>query len=352
MTFAKWRKTDIPNVWVFDKELPDNDIGVIVFDEGAKYAEKQRTLADVKNELDFCHRSILSNEDEKDIDGKVYLYCSAGNPAEIFGSMELSRNGHVIGTPKGAHDICVHNLDIRFGRDYFFKDHLKNICISYCTFAWRGGHYFGKSGNRYGGGGGCWLDCDNIEMSHCFFTQQFDCSATPQFHGEADEPSYFKDYKMHDCLIEYTEYSFEFFNTKKNGDDYSFENMYFGYNFLRTCGKGFGCKHFASRHLKGWGHSNPCYSCVFEHNILDRAHSLSIEYTSRESKHTFYNGGVETVSYERLPKLRKNIFIEPKNKPFANINGLIYNFNEISQITLAKLGAQEDDIYIFDGEVE
>ena len=91
---------------------------------------------------------------------------------------------------------------------------------------------------------------------------------------------------------------------------------------------------------------------MFERNILDRAHVLSIEYSSRESKHTIYNQGRDTVSYERLPKSYGNMFIEPKNKPFANINGIIYNFNEISQITLKKLGAQADEIYVFDGETE
>ena len=349
---ANWQKTQTENLWVYTIPFPKKDIGLILFDDGKKFAVKKRCLADVKTELDFCHNAHFSNEEPENQDDCVYLYCSEGNPAEIFSEIEMSFNGSTIFIEKSSHDITVHNLDVRFGQDYFFKPFLKNIVVSYCTFAWMGGHYFGKNGSRYGGGGGCWLDCDHIEMSHCYFTQHFDCAASPQFHGEAEDPGYFKDYQMHDCLVEYTDYSFEYFTTKKNGDDYGYENMYLGYNILSKCGKGFGEKHFASRHIKAWNHSNPCHNCVFEHNILDRAHALSIEYTSRESKHTFYNGGTDKVSYDCLPLLRENIFIEPKNKPFANVNQIIYNFNETAQITLGLLGAQENDIYVFDGDFE
>ena len=51
-----------------------------------------------------------------------------------------------------------------------------------------------------------------------------------------------------------------------------------------------------------------------------------------------------------MPKFKENIYVEPKNKPFAQINKITYNFNEASQITLEKLGVQENDIYIFDGD--
>ena len=349
-TAGKWIKTDIENVWVFDKALDETDIGVIVFNNGEKYAEKQRTLEEVKNNLDFCFLGVFSNEEGKNITNKVYLYCEEGNPSEIFDDIDISQNTSVIKIEKCSHDITVCNLDVRYGRDYFFTAHLKNINVSYCMFAWQGGNYMRKNWGRAGGGGGAWLECDGITMHHCFFTQQFDCAASPQFHGDFDTPCYLNNYSLRDCLIEYTEYSFEYFNTKKNGDDFGFNNMYLGYNIMRHCGEGFGCKHFASRHIKGWNHTNPCVNTVFEYNILDRAHVLSVEYTSRDSKYTIHNGGTDKVDYDLLPISRHNMFVEPKDKPFANINQIIYNFNQASQITLEKLGAQKDEIYIFDGD--
>ena len=352
ITEAEWIKTDTENIWVFNKALDETDIGVIVFNAGEKYAEKRRTLEEVENNLDFCFLGEFSNEEGENITNKVYLYCEEGNPAEVFDAIDISQNTSVIKIEKCSHDITVHNLDVRYGRDYFFTAHLKNINVSYCVFAWQGGNYMRKGWGRAGGGGGAWLECDGITMHHCFFTQQFDTAASPQFHGDFDTPCYLNNYSLHDCLIEYTEYSFEFFNTKKNGDDYGFNNMYLGYNIMRHCGEGFGDKHFASRHIKGWGHTNNCVNTVFEHNILDRAHVLAIEYTAREPQYTIHNGGADKISYELLPLLRNNMFIEPKNKPFANINQIIYNFNEIAQITLGKLGVAKDNIYVFDGDYD
>lgn len=349
---AEWIQTENPDIWVFDKPLLDTDIGVIVFNGGEKYAKKQRALSEVKNELDFCHCGAFSNAEGDELDNKVYLYCEEGNPAKVFKEIDISRNDSVIKIEKRSHDITVHNLDVRYGRDYFFTAHLKNIYVSYCSFAWQGGNYMRKGWGRAGGGGGAWLECDGITMHHCFFTQQFDCAASPQFHGDFDTPCYLNNYSLHDCIIEYTEYSFEFFNTKKNGEDYGFNNMYLGYNIMRHCGEGFGDKHFASRHIKGWNHTNNCVNTLFEHNIFDRAHVLAIEYTGREPQYTIHNGGTDKVNYDLIPLLRNNMFIEPKNKPFANVNQIIYNFNETAQITLEKLGAANDDIYIFDGDYQ
>ncbi len=346
-TVGKWKKTAKENIWVLDIPLDTRDIGVIVFDGGKQYAEKKRTIADLKIELDFCYAGEYSNEETPD--NKAYLYCSKGNPSEIFESIELSRAVSTLKINSGSHDINIHNLWVYYGQDYFFAAKLKNIKVTYCNFAWIGGHYFGKNGSRFGGGGGCWHDCNNVEISHCYFTQQFDNATTPQFHSAEEGEAYFESFVMSDCLVEYTEYSFEYFNTNKTDNRFGFKNLYLGYNMFSSCGKGFGNKHNASRFIKGWAdHTNPCYDCLFEHNILDRAYALSVEYTSRKPEHTPYTEP-DKVDYSLLPKLKENIFIEPKDKPFAQINKIIYNFNEASQITLDKLGVQKNDIYIFDG---
>ena len=353
-TIGEWVKTDIKNVWVLDTVLEAADIGLVVFDGGKKYGEKKKQISELENELDFYYSGNWVHVQSEKRERKLYLYCSLGNPNDVFSEIELSRTGHVIQIPNFSHDIKVHNLDMRYGQDFFFHDGSKNVGLTYCFFAWMGGHYGYEAINsgcyRYGGGGGVWRACENMKFEHCFFTQHFDCATTPQFFGDANEPCYFKNYSMKSCLVEYCEFSFEYYSTKKNGDDYGFQNMYLGYNIFSKCGQGFGDKHFASRHIKAWNHSSPCYNCVFEHNVFDRAYSLSLEYTSRDPVNTFCNGNSHKISYERLPLLRENIFIEPKNKPFASVNQITYNFNETSQITMKKLGITEGDIYIFDGD--
>ena len=118
--------------------------------------------------------------------------------------------------------------------------------------------------------------------------------------------------------------------------------MYFGYNLCRLGGYGYGDKTEQSRYVKSWGHENPCYDCKLEYNIFDRAADMSLEIIGHapalRGKH---------VSYDHIPKMNNNIYIEPRNKVFANINHIIYNFNEASYITLEKLGVEKDAVYVF-----
>lgn len=347
---GKWVKTDLPNVWVYDEKLNTGDVGVIVFDGGKSYAYKKLNKDSLKGELDFYYSGTWSATEEDQDENKLYLYCAQGNPGELFEEIEISLKGHTVQIDNCCHDITIHNLDVRYGQDYFFNDFTKNIVMSYCVVAWMGGHYFGSRPDFYGfgGGGGCWRGCDYMEFSHCFFTQHFDCSASPQFDGGKDcEPAIFKNFLYHDCLVEYTEYSVEYFNVQSETATHCFDGFYVGYNFMRHGGEGFGDKKHASRYIKSWDATNTCYNTVFEHNIFDRAKTLSIEIVSGVPGYEASEKR-DRVSYDYLPKLRENIYIEPYNKQYANVNKAIYSFNESAQITLEKLGVEENSTFIYD----
>lgn len=348
-----WVKTDVENIWVYDVTLSDMDIGVIVFNNGESYANKKPTRAKLENELDFCYTGPVSDEEEEDIDNKVYLYSSNGNPAKIFEQIELSRKDGNFKIKSTSHDIRLNNLECFYGQDFFFAADLKNIELSYCVFAWQGGHYYPARGKgdrrRYGGGGGCWHGCDTVLVHHCFFTQQFDCSCTPQFGGSLSDhsPAIFKDFKYYDNLVEYCEWSFEYYNGQTDSLENKFDGLYLGYNFMRKCGYGFGDKHGSSRHIRSGSSVNPCYNSLFESNIFDRARYLSIDICSRTERIRRVNDSPYDVNYDTLQKLKNNIYIEPKNKHYADINLISYNFNQAAQITLKKLGVEENSIFIF-----
>ncbi|MBQ2746727.1 MAG: hypothetical protein IJF35_03350 [Clostridia bacterium] len=342
---AKWLKTDMENIWVFDKVLDDKDIGLVLFNNGEFYAERKYTFATLTEDFSYMFCNEFCFEEENVWDNKVYVYCSKGNPADVFEQVDISRHGSTIQLPGLSHDILVKNIETFFGQDYFFAGSTKNIRIEYCTFAWAGGTALKRSTGervRFGGGGGSWHSCDGMIMDHCYFTQHFDTAVTPQYNWHEEEPAIFKDYRVQDCLIEYTEYSFEYFNSQSNHDDNCFDGLYFGYNFCRLGGKGFGDKKSGSRYIKSWRHENVCYNSLFENNIFDRAESLSIEVISHAPGKSF-----DEVSYDYLPKMRKNIYIEPKDKDFANINCITYKYNEASFITLQKLGIEDDPVYLF-----
>lgn len=358
-TIGEWIKTDIENVWVLDAVLDTKDIGVIVFNESEEYAEKKMQKSDLKCELDFFFSGYWTLKEEERNEYKAYLYCSKGNPNEVFENIELSRQGHTIPIENFQHDITVHNLDIRYGQDYFLNDSSKNIILSYCILAWMGGHYGGHSSNngcyRFGGGGGAWRNCDLMKFDHCFFTQHFDCAMSPQFSRNPNKPNpnifeitpaHFKDFHVNDCLIEYSEYSFEYFYTQYQDSGVTgqpcYENMYFGYNICRKCEQGFGDKHGAAKFIRAGVHENYCIDTVFEKNIFDRSGQVAIELSCYEGDQRR-----DIISYDHLPKMRENIYIDPKNKHFALVNHILYSFNGYSQVALEKLGVEKDSVYIF-----
>ncbi len=361
-TVGKWVKSEIENVWVLDTPLDTRDIGVIVFNGGKKYAEKKKQKSELQNELDFYFSGNWVYVQSEKHENKLYLYCSEGNPAEIFEEIELSRQGHVIQIENFHHDIKVHNLDVRYGQDYFLNDSAKNIELTYCIFAWMGGHYGGDASNygcyRFGGGGGAWRACDNMKFEHCFFTQHFDCAMSPQFSCNPNQPNpnvytitpyNFKGFHVNDCLIEYTEYSFEYFaRSCKDRGVYGtpgYFDMYFGYNICRKTHQGFGDKHGASNFIRAGFSENNCYDSVFEKNLFDRSGALALQLSALEG-----DSRKNKISYDLLPKLKGNIYIDPKNKRFAQINKIYYDFNSYSKAALEKLGVEKDSVYIYTPE--
>ncbi len=340
-----WVKTDRENIWCFDTVLPDKEIGLIVFNDGECYAEKKPSIDDLKNNLDFNYNSEWVNK--TGFDNRIYLYCKDGNPSEVFKEIDISRAESIIWMENRSHDITIKNLELRYAQDiYFVKTDPKNISMSYCVCKWTGGPYFIGQPNllRYGGGAGCWLGCDNITFDHCYFYQQFDSGVTPQYDDwhSRTYPSVFKNFITTDCLFEKIEYSLEYFQTQKNFDDNRYENLYFGYNLCIKGGQGFGDKTHASAYVKTWNHENPCIDSAIEYNVFDRAAALSLEIYAHD-----YGKKFTDVSYKMLPRLSHNIYIEPRNKIFADINGIRYPFNEYSYAAFNQLGIENDAVYIF-----
>lgn len=337
----KWVKTEIENVWRYDTPLPDPDIPMVVYNDGETYGIKKTALKDLNEHLDFVYNSKRISETE--YDNKLYVYCEKGNPAEIFKTININMLIKPADcTIQGLHDVLMHNIEFVYGRGVFFATRSKNVRMSYCVAGWGGGHYTWNQLLRYGGGAGAWHSCDKMIFDHCYFYQQFDSGVSPQYHWRDPDASVFKDFLTYDCLFETTEYTLEYFSTQNTSNDNRYENMYFGYNLCRLGGYGYGDKTEKSRYVKSWGHENPCYDCKFEYNIFDRAADVSLEIIGHapglRGKH---------VSYDHIPKMNNNIYIEPKDKVFANINHIMYKFNEASYITLEKLGVENDAVYVF-----
>ena len=339
---GEWTQTDDENIWVYSEKMSTADVCSLVFnvdEETETYADKVSGREKLKKDMQFTY--MYGKATDRPIDFKIYMYSTEGNPAERFNTIEISLAGEQVSIPDGGHDITLNNLNMYFGMNGYWATSPKNIIMSYCISNWAGGAYDGNL-VRLGGGSGSWRDSDNLVFDHCYFKQQFDSGVTPQYNSQEETAAVFKDFITKDCLFDSCEYTLEYFNTQKNHLDNRYENLYFGYNFCRNGGYGFGDKPSQSAYIKSWGHENSCYDSTIEYNVFDRAVSTTIEIIGYEQAESG-----NTLSYERIPKLNNNIYIQKKDKKFANINGINYKYNEKTYEELEKLGVENGAVYMF-----
>ena len=317
-TELEWEKSEYENVWVTKKRVGTDNVGLVVFnvgDENEAYGEHQRKFEDLKTELDFMHHGTSSAESNKN--GRLYVYCKAGNPAEVFDSIEISINASIMefaGTQPS--DITLWGLEMDFGTDFFFDSDLTNIYVKYCSFRWIGGQWTGGEGIRYCGGGGAWQNCDTLIFEHCYLYQQFDSGTTPQYTGK--EVSVFKNYRMTDCLIEKVEYPFEYFHS--NFPDSLYKDFYIAYNLIYDTGGGFGDKRYRSACIRGRQYT-PAVNCIIEKNIYDRSQTQSIGLVALN-----VDG---SDNFDNIFTMRNNVFLVTReNNNFAQINDEVYKANE------------------------
>lgn len=340
-TYGNWVETDTENVWVLEEKILIDDVCAIVFgyDNDAPYASKELSISKLNRNLEFCYQGRSASDGK--IDYKVYLYCDDGNPNDVYDVIEISLQKDIFEMASYAKNITIRNLELLFGSNPYFFTGGQNIIMEYCVCGWQGGGT-DSNGVQLGGGAGAWLKCDNLVYDHCYFYQQFDSGVTPQYDYEEETPSVFKNFITTDCLFETCEYTLEYFNTQNNTLENRFENMYFGYNFCREGGAGFGTKASQSAYVKSWGHENTCVDCTIEYNVFDRATSYTLQINGYEQK---TDGNV--LSYDYIPKLQNNIYLQIKDKKFAQINKIDYKYNEETYNALKDLGVETGALYVF-----
>lgn len=341
LTHGEWKATDTPNVWVLDKKITQTDLGLIVFNGGENYGEIKRKKAQLKQNFDYYFGNSIVEDDGRQ-DFKVYLYYDGGNPAEKFDAIDLCMDTKIItNTAKGLTNVHINNLELRYGRGPFWAGWSKDLKMSYCVCEWSGG-FADSVQPRMGGGSGCYGSCDGFEYDFCYFNQQFDSGVSPQYDYEDKDPVIHKDFITTNCLFENVEYTLEYFNSQENTLENRYENMQFKYNICRLGGYGFGTKASVSAYIKSWGHENTCYNSEISHNIFDRAASLTLQINGYEQAATG-----NTLSYDHIPELKNNIYIQKKDKKFAEINKTTYKYNEKTYNTLKSLGVDEGSVYVY-----
>ncbi len=285
-------------IWRYAK-TDMTDVGNIIFNDGEKYAWKDNPAKQDQNgnvyvmaldktkpydykvsldvDLKFFH-DASSVGDITYATGPLYLRCDAGNPGEIFDSIEFAPRGNAISI-KGD-DVTVDNLCIKYtGSHGIGAGTVKNLIVTNCELGWIGGsaQTFRNAGSmtRFGNGVEIYGGCDNYRVENCYIYQCYDAGVTHQYDGnsaDVDIEMYNVTYRNN--LITECVYSIEYFlndslTRKRNGKNILFEG-----NLCRRAGYGFGSTRpngYSQRHIRCTSAANPFSEFVVRNNIFDRS---------------------------------------------------------------------------------
>ena len=182
----------------------DNGIvstGFEIYDSASRECKSPDVL---KNELEFFHNW------ENDT---LYLYCSQGNPAEVFKSVIVARCVKAIFSFE-VKDILVDNIAVKYigAHGMQFGD-AKNVTLQNCTIEWIGGStQGGRDTVRYGNGVENWGSCDGFYILNTFVDQVYDGGLSTQFSSGKDSCSIMNDLKINDCVVTNTNSNIELWN--------------------------------------------------------------------------------------------------------------------------------------------
>lgn len=262
-----WLQTDVPNIYKYSEKI-EADVGNIIFDEGkangikcileekngktynATTGKTFDTYADLDENLHFFHDSNATKE--------LYLYCSKGNPAELYDSIEFAEKRFIIDVG-WRKDITVDNITFRYGGSHAVgAGSCDGLTVQNCEFYWIGGSIqYGST--RYGNGVEIYGVAWNFTVNNCYFCQIYDAAVTFQFESGSDSNAISQNIKFTNNVMEYCNYSVEYFlDLGKNGENY-FKDFHISGNHMWYAGYGL-CSQRKDKgqdaHIKSWSHAN------------------------------------------------------------------------------------------------
>lgn len=330
------------NIWKLREKILD--CGTLVFDEGKRHSRKlipsfrggrfvcrydEEKDFDVSREMTedldiFCkHDLSLTKKPSKgeefpipalswDTLGEIYLRCDAGNPGEVFSSIEALTRRHMFFVG-GNEGVTIENLCIKYvGTHAISASSTRHLKVTGCEIGWVGGaiqHYLGTDPNypegrrgsvtRFGNGVEIYGSCDDYIVKNCYIYQVYDAAITHQIttNGKKHE---LKNIRYLGNLVENCVYSIEYFLDQNIGEDGSIiENCEIADNILRLSGYGWGQQRHnvhTPAHIKGWSYTNPARNFVIRDNVFDRAAYRMIHTVASDAS--------------SCPKMRGNVYIQ------------------------------------------
>ncbi|MBR5308168.1 MAG: hypothetical protein IKU43_05305 [Clostridia bacterium] len=303
-----WEKTEVENVYKLT--IPqENDVGIIVFDEGKAWTQKrikgrpefpEGGLQNLDCDLAMWHDvSVPTGET-----GYVYLRSDKGNPADRFSSIEVARRQNII---VATHDTTFDNLCIKYGAAHGIGSGTVNgLTVRYCEFGFIGGSWFRTDTlSRFGNAIEIYGGCRNFVCDHNYIYQIYDAGITQQLkHAKSD--IVMTDIRYSNNLIEDTAYCIEYFLDPAPDEAFAqgeakpvlyTKNFEVVGNIMRRSGYGF-CEQRPdkqSAHIKGWKQNSPVINHTVHDNIFDTSLHLMLHVAAEQP--------------EWMPKMSSNIYV-------------------------------------------
>lgn len=299
---GKWIETDVPNVYKYSEKV-DKDVGNIIFNNGEANGIKcvveekfgvtyNRTTdkrfdsyADLTENLHFFHDSSKTKE--------LYLYCSGGNPADLYDSIEFAEGIDIIET-KWSNNITIDNITFRYSGNFAVSaQSCDGLTVQNCEFYWIGGSIQYAS-VRFGNGVQIWGQAKNFTVDNCYFNQIYDAAVTFQFSGESNDEVHCDNIKFTNNVMEYCNYSVEYFLDygKNNAND--FGNFTISGNHMWYAGYGL-CSQRPDKggdaHIKSWSSANQNRGSFYiSNNLIAMARTYLAEtYSMNENQGAQYD---------------------------------------------------------------
>lgn len=316
---ALWECTDAPHhIWRYTAAIPD--VGVLVFEHGEKHTRKLipsyiggRFVCREEESRPFVMAAEMTQDldlywefggsfttvptkgqdfpipDVTDAEGRLFLRCDAGNPGEVFASIEAAPHACMFYVG-GNENVRIDNLCMKYIGIHAVSGGglcLRGLHVTNCEIGWVGGciqHFYGTDPNypqggrgtvtRYGNGVEIYGGCEDYEVSGCLIYQVYDAGITHQISTVG------KTYRMErvrylDNLVEYCVYSIEYFLEVNGGSTgCCMKDIEIRGNILRHSGYGWGQQRHNKNtpaHIKGWSYANTARDYVIRDNVFDRA---------------------------------------------------------------------------------
>lgn len=206
---GKWTETNTAGVYVYSQPV---QCCKIIFDNGKKISRPVYTMEKIT-------RSPLNVY----LDGSViYLYCPDGNPQEVFKSIEISDNYHLVrGENDNASNIKIQNITFMYAGLSCLGGILENLEVEGCIFGYAGGTrlYTAEISVPMGNGIEFWHKAKNVNLHDNYIFQAFDAGITHQGPTPDTCSRYpngvdYSNIHYENNLIEYCTYDIEVFSMR------------------------------------------------------------------------------------------------------------------------------------------